>query len=114
VQSAGGTFTYTTEDNYTEVYDGEGRITSRTNVNGITWMFGSRIAFSQRDARVGTVDGSQNRAIFLSWDYTHSELPLGFCAEPGIIPTPIPPTSSARESIVSRRHRRPDPPAILR
>src|SRR6185312_3546462 len=40
IPRSGSTYTHATEDNYTEIYDAEGRITRRTNIHGIAWTFG--------------------------------------------------------------------------
>ncbi len=70
IARSGAFYTLSTEDNYTEVYDGEGRISLRANINGVSWRFAytNRYLTSVTHSS-GRLNGSNlDRAIHLVWD----------------------------------------------
>jgi len=66
---SGGNYAYSTEDNYNEVYDGEGRILRRTNINGISWRFEYENRYLTRVTHSsGRLNGSPlDRSMSLAW-----------------------------------------------
>ncbi|HVV98482.1 MAG TPA: RHS repeat domain-containing protein, partial [Rhodanobacteraceae bacterium] len=67
ITRSGSTYTHATEDNDTELYDAEGRITRRTNAHGISWTFGytNRLLTSVTRSS-GRVSGV-GRTMSLAW-----------------------------------------------